>query len=69
MTVEKPYGWIFFYTSKEWLETGGRTGLIAGNGPVVVEREDGSLHPLTTAFDPETAIRQYEARRHGKLGH
>jgi hypothetical protein len=25
-TIEKPYGWVFFYNSKEWIETPGAKG-------------------------------------------
>src|SRR5882757_5970607 len=51
-TIEKPFGWIFFYQSKEFLETGIFMHRLAGNGPVFVNRMTaeidffGSIPPL-----------------------
>lgn len=37
-TVEKPYGWIFFYQHRNWIETRRvRDGFI-GNGPILVDK-------------------------------
>jgi hypothetical protein len=50
-TIEKPYGWIFFYQSKKFLETGLNQDKLAGNGPIIVNKYDGTLEflgPLTT---------------------
>jgi hypothetical protein len=37
-TIEKSFGWIFFYNSKRFLETGIAIYRLAGNGPVFVNR-------------------------------
>jgi hypothetical protein len=58
--IEKPYGWIFFYQSRAFLETGDFTFQLMGNGPVVV-RDDGTVHTLGTARSPEEEIAAYEA--------
>jgi hypothetical protein len=42
-TVEKEYGWIFFYNSRKHLETGDILYALAGNGPLVVKSADGSI--------------------------
>jgi hypothetical protein len=62
-TVEKDYGWVFFYTSRRFRETGSISDMLAGNGPVVVEREGGDIHLLSAAVPPDEAIREYESRR------
>ena len=42
-TIEKPYGWIFFYNSKKAIETGNVIYRLAGNGPVIVNKIAGSI--------------------------
>lgn len=37
-TIEKPYGSIFYYTSKLYKETGNFKYAIAGNAPFLVEK-------------------------------
>jgi hypothetical protein len=42
-TIEKKYGWSFFYQHKTWIQSGKtRDGLI-GNAPFIVERESGRI--------------------------
>jgi immunity protein 35 of polymorphic toxin system len=61
-TIEKPYGWVFFYQSGRFLETGELGFALAGNGPVVVLRADGSLHHLGCAEEPAASIERFEAQ-------
>lgn len=60
-TLEKDYGWVFFYTSRQYLETGDFQYMLGGNGPLIVDRFDGSLTELGTALPTEDYIAQYEA--------
>jgi hypothetical protein len=62
-TLDKDYGWVFFYTSRKFLETGDFNDAIPGTGPVVVERTDGSVHFLGSNLDTEELIERYEAGR------
>ena len=59
-TIEKEYGWIFFYTSQRFLETGDVNHMLAGNAPIVVDRRTGTLTPLGTAEPFENYLRRYE---------
>jgi hypothetical protein len=59
-TIEKPYGWIFFYTSKGWLETGEIKFAVAGNSPLLVTRDTGELQVFGTAQPTDWYIEQYE---------
>lgn len=59
-TIEKEYGWIFFYTSRRFNETGDPNYLVAGNAPIVVNRRTGKLTWLGTAEPFEKYLRQYE---------
>ena len=40
-TIEKPYGWIFWYQSKEYVET--RQAALIGTPPFMVEKEGGEV--------------------------
>jgi hypothetical protein len=62
-TIEKPYGWIFFYTSRLWFETGDIRYAVAGNAPFLVDRETGAIHVFGTARRTEAYIAQYERER------
>ena len=59
-TIEKPWGWVFFHTSKLWRETGESQYAIAGNAPVLVERESGRIIATGTAYPIEHYIANYE---------
>ncbi len=59
-TIEKYWGWMFFYTSKKWIETQDIQYALAGNAPVIVERETAKLIQTGTAHSPEYYIERYE---------
>jgi len=59
-TVERPFGWVFFYNSKRFVETGDRREALDGNAPIIVDRRDGSIHPTGTARPLESYIEKYE---------
>jgi hypothetical protein len=63
LTIEKEFGWVFFYTSRKYLETGNPLFLPFGNSPVIVDREDGTLHAAGTAKPIEDYIAAYESSR------
>ena len=53
-TIDK--GWLFFYNSKEFIETGDYSAALAGNGPIFVDR-DGAVKTLPTAITWQEATR------------
>lgn len=59
-TLERPWGWVFFYTSRKWAETGDLQYALAGNAPILVERTTGRLLTLGTARPVEDYIAAYE---------
>ena len=66
-TLEEDFGWVFFYTSKLFVETGDYKFSLAGNAPVIVDREDGSIH-ITGTANP-LAQYLYEHRKRRGLSH
>ena len=62
-TIETDFGWIFFYTSRQYRETGDFKYAIAGNAPIIIDRLDGSLHVTGTAFPIEHYVEEYRRTR------
>jgi hypothetical protein len=58
-TVETDVGWVFFWTSRRFVETGDLSDAVAGNGPLLVDRRDGSLHQLWSGESWETGVERY----------
>jgi hypothetical protein len=59
-TIEKPWGWVFFYTSRKWHETGDIRYALAGNAPIIVERLTERLLATGTARATEHYMENYE---------
>ncbi|MCX7428310.1 MAG: YrhB domain-containing protein [Planctomycetia bacterium] len=59
-TVERPFGWVFFYNTRKYIETKDPGYIRPGNGPLVVERSGGATTFLTTSVPPHTAIAEFE---------
>ena len=59
-TIERPFGWIFFYNSKTFVETASALHRLAGNGPVFVNRFTGSIDFFGSAQDIDTVVAKYE---------
>jgi hypothetical protein len=60
LTVEKDYGWVFYWTSRPWRETGDFQFAIAGNGPILVSRETGAIYSCGTSAPIEDRIKEQE---------
>ncbi|MCL2779739.1 MAG: YrhB family protein [Polyangiaceae bacterium] len=58
-TVEKPYGWIFYYTTRQYLATG--TGMLFGNAPIVVIAATGEVFEL--AYPSAESIKELDKER------
>ena len=59
-TLEKTYGWIFFYNSRQYIEEGNMSLALAGNTPLIVERRSGKLTVTGTARSIEYYSDLYE---------
>ena len=59
---EESFGWVFFYDSKEFLETDDFSKAIAGNAPVLIDKMTGELTETGTAHPIEYYIGQYKAK-------
>ena len=63
-TIEKSYGWLFFYQSEEFVRAGDPRRMIVGNGPVVVNKFSGEIRSFGSS-GWETALAEYEAQVRG----
>lgn len=65
-TIEKSYGWVFFYNSKKFVESGISRYRLAGNGPVIVNKETGAVEFYGSNKPVEQIIEEYERRLNGQ---
>ena len=59
-TIAKPYGWVFFYQSKDHLDSGTQSARLAGNAPIIVDRNTFELRVTGTARALEHYLEEYE---------
>jgi len=59
-TIRKPYGSIFFYTSKKFYETENIRYALAGNAPFLVDKKNGEITTFGTDLPLEDYILEYE---------
>lgn len=59
-TIAKPYGWVFYYQSKEFLDEGIASAQLAGNAPILVDRHTFELRVTGTAKPLEQYLKDYE---------
>jgi len=59
-TIERAFGWVFFYQTREYVETEDIETILVGNAPYIINRNDGSLHETGTAYPIEHYIEMYE---------
>jgi hypothetical protein len=64
-TIERPWGWVFFFINQGYLD--GDDNWLCGNGPVLVNRHDGAMQFCGTAYVTEHYIEEYEAELAEKL--
>ena len=60
-TIAKPYGWIFFYESKQFLDGDDDLARLVGNAPIIVDRDTLELRIVgATAWPLEHHLAEYE---------
>ncbi len=59
-TIEGDFGWVFFWTTRAYLETEDDRDALVGNAPILISRRDGSLHETGTAYPIEFFIENFK---------
>ena len=62
-TMDTDVGWVFFYNSREFVETGDPRASVIGNAPLLIDGRTGLVHLLGTERPVEAYIDDY--RRSG----
>jgi hypothetical protein len=62
-TIRKPYGNIYFYNSKKYIETDDYRYALLGNAPFLVENKSGNIVVFGTFPKVDYFIEEYEAGR------
>ena len=58
--IERDWGWVFFYNSSRYLESGDFRDALAGNASCLVNRSTGDIRLTGTAHPIEYYIDEYE---------
>ena len=61
-TIERGWGWVFFYDSDRYLKTGDFSYAVAGNAPYIVNGHTGELVMTGTANPIDYYIAEYERK-------
>jgi len=59
-TLERDWGWVFFFASRRWRETGEAALRNEGEGPLIVNRFDGQVHATGTDRPSEYFVTRYD---------
>jgi len=60
LTQEHDFGWVFFYNSKKYIESGDFRDALAGNASLIVDRKSGQIHITGTARDIDFYIKNFK---------
>ena len=61
---ETVHAWVFFYNTKEYLETGDFSEALAGNGPILVNKVSGEIEAFGTAVPLDELFAEYDKKQH-----
>jgi hypothetical protein len=59
-TIEDEFGWVFFYDSANYINSGSYRDMLLGNAPLLISRQDGRLHGTGTAHPVEFYIENFK---------
>ena len=57
--MEKDFGWIFLFDTKEYVETGNSSARLVGNSPLIFDKSDGVIYITGTTDTLDSYIEQY----------
>lgn len=63
-TIEDDFGWMFFYNSKVFVETGNIMFSLGGNAPIIFDKDSSEIILTGTRLDPEIYLKLYKELRH-----
>ena len=61
LTMDRPYGWVFFYQARRFVETRDPMQQLGGNAPIIINRFTHELRCTGTDRPVEHYLAEYEA--------
>ncbi|MBW8185385.1 YrhB domain-containing protein [Shewanella nanhaiensis] len=61
-TLTESFGWVFFYNTKKFQETGDFRYMVGGNAPIIIDKKSGRLSETGTAYEISHYINEYKSR-------
>ena len=61
-TIEKEWGWVFFYNTEQYAKSEDIIDTLVGNAPYIVNKNTGELVETGTAYPIEDYIEEYESK-------
>ena len=58
-TEEYDFGWVFYYNSAQFIETGDSREALLGNAPLIINKESAELVVTGTAHDTSYYVNNY----------
>lgn len=58
--LEKPYGWLFSWDHKRYVEEKDKRSRLAGNGPILVAKSTGAIYQCGTAPPLDAHLERFE---------
>jgi hypothetical protein len=62
-TMTRPYGWVFFFNSRKFMQTEHESDAIAGNGPILIMAKSGQVHHFGTSAPFRQQLEEFEQTR------
>ncbi len=59
ITGEYDFGWVFYYNSAKFIETGDSREALLGNAPLIINKESAELVVTGTAHDTSYYVNNY----------
>lgn len=60
-TITEDFGWVFFYNTKKFQETGDFRDMLGGNAPIIIDNRNGKITETGTAYEIQHYIEEYRA--------
>ncbi len=62
-TIEEDFGWVFFYNLKAFVEHGDRSAMLAGNAPLIYDKDNERIVVTGTRLTIDTYVMLYKKYR------
>lgn len=68
-TVEFELGWVFFYQTKDYIESGNLLSAAGENAPIIIDKRTGAIHVTGTVYPVNKYIVDFLSRKGKRKSH